>query len=388
MESALPHAATSRAAGPLRVALLAGSLSQGGAEKQLVYMARALRDQSADVRVYSLTRGEHYDAVLSGSGLSPIWVGRWSNPLVRSLMLARLLRGFRPHIVQAGHGFTNLHVTIAARLIGAQAIGSLRNDGFFEVQANGRWGQWLLRMPPALLANSTAAARNVESMGIRTATIHVLENVVDLDEFDRVGAGIQPRPESGEMCAAVVCRLVPAKRIDRFLRALALARSRGCPVRGVIVGDGPERRTLEAQAQSLRLTGEVIQFCGRRDDVPAVLRQADALVVTSDHEGTPNVVLEAMAARLPVVTTPAGDAARIVQEGVTGFVVPFDDEQALSDRLTRLAASPELRRRMGDAGRRQIEARHSKHALGDALFDVYRAIAAESHNSRLAYALA
>jgi glycosyltransferase involved in cell wall biosynthesis len=340
------------------------------------------------VRVYSLTAGEHYEPVLAAAGLAPIWIGRWPNPLVRSLMLAKMLSGFRPHIVQAGHFFTNLHVTLAARLIGAQAVGSLRNDAFFEVKANGRWGPWLLRMPPALLANSAAAARNVQSMGIRTASIHVLENVVDLDEFDRVGSEVQLPGDSATMCAAVVCRLVAAKRIDRFLRALALARSRGCAIRGVVVGDGPERRPLEAQAQALGLTGGAIQFCGRRDDVPSVLRQADVLVVTSDHEGTPNVVLEAMAARLPVVTTPAGDAGRIVQEGVTGFVVPFDDEQGLADRLARLAASPALRRRMGEAGRGHIAARHSEQGLGDALLAVYRAIAAESRNSRLAGALA
>jgi glycosyltransferase involved in cell wall biosynthesis len=373
---------------PLRVALLAGSLTQGGAEKQFVYMARALRDRGVQVRVYSLTRGEHYESVLAAAGLPPIWIGRWRNPLVRSLMLAKLLRGFRPHIVQAGHFFTNLHVTLAARMIGAQAVGSLRNDALFEVEANGVWGQWLLRIPPALLANSSAAGRNVARMGIRTACIHVLENVVDLEAFDRAGADGQARSETGEMCAALVCRLVPAKRVDRFLRALALARSTGCKVRGLIVGDGPERRPLEAQAHSLGLARDAIHFCGRRDDVPALLRQADALVVTSDHEGTPNVVLEAMAATLPVVTTPAGDAARIVQEGVTGFVVPFDDDAALADRLARLAASPELRRRMGDAGRSQIVARHTEQGLGEALVAVYRAIAAESHNSRLAYALA
>jgi glycosyltransferase involved in cell wall biosynthesis len=95
-----------------------------------------------------------------------------------------------------------------------------------------------------------------------------------------------------------------------------------------------------------------------------------------------------MAARLPVVTTPAGDASRIVQEGVTGFVVQFDDEQGLANRLARLAASPGLRRRMGDAGRGHIVARHSEQGLGDALLAVYRAIAAESRNSRLAGVLA
>jgi len=120
----------------LRVALVAGGLTQGGAEKQLVYMAHALARHDVGVRVYSLTRGDFYEAVLARLALPPVWIGRRAHPLVRTLALARSLRAFRPHIVQAGHFFTNLHVTLAARLVGAADAGTALADASLYERLN------------------------------------------------------------------------------------------------------------------------------------------------------------------------------------------------------------------------------------------------------------
>ena len=381
-------AAPSPTAAPaLRVALLAGSLTQGGAEKQLVYMARSLRDAGVAVRVYSLTRGEFYEDALRELSLEPRYIGGIRNPLLRSLVLANALRRFGPHVVQAAHFFANLHVTLAARLVGADAVGAVRNDAIFDVRENGRWGTWLLRVPPALIANSSAAVENAVQLGLRRERVHVLPNVIDLDDFDRRSARpVSVRRSAGEIVAVAACRLVAAKRLDRFIAAVAAVRRDGCPLRGVIVGAGPERDALERRArESGQFDG--ITFLGRRDDIPALLRQADVLVVSSDHEGFPNVVLEAMAAQLPVITTPAGDAPSVIEDGVTGFVVPPDDLGAMADRLRLLARTPSLRLRFGRAGRERVERLYDARHLGTRLLDVYRAIAAEHQSARLAAAL-
>jgi glycosyltransferase involved in cell wall biosynthesis len=369
----------------LRVALLAGSLTKGGAEKQLVYMAQALRQRGVAVRVYSLTRGEFYEGALTDLDLAPEWIGSRQSPLVRSLALAQSLRPFRPHIVQAGHFFTNLHVTLAARLVAAQAIGSLRNDAVFEVEANGRWGRWLLRVPPAVVANSTAARRNAVALGGDASKIHLVPNVLNVEEFDRRTAG--PETARSGFVAVTVSRLVAAKRLDRFLEAVSIARRQVTDLRALVIGDGPERAFLEGRARELQLLPDTVTFLGQRHDIPELLRQAHVAVVSSDHEGFPNVVLEAMAARLPVVTTPAGDAATIVEDGTTGFVVPFDDTAAMADRIVRLAQQNELRVRMGAAARARIECRYSERHLADSLFSAYHAIAVQCRNKSLLAAL-
>ena len=369
----------------VRVALLAGSLTQGGAEKQLVYMSRALRNIGAAVRVYSLTSGEFYEAVLRDLSLAPVYIGGVRNPLLRAFVLANALREFRPQIVQAAHFFVNLHVTLAARLLGAHPVGAVRNDAIFDVRENGRWGKWLLKAPPALIANSTTAAHNAVQLGAARERVHVLPNVIDLDEFDQRSAQPVPLPRrSDEIVAVAACRLVAAKRLDRFIDAVAAVRREGCALRGVIVGEGPERPVLERHARESGQLGDGVTFLGRRDDIPALLRSADLLVVSSDHEGFPNVILEAMAGRLPVVATAAGDARAVVEEGETGFVVAVDDLAGMVAKLRLLARTPSLRRRLGEAGRRRVERLYSERQLGGRLLDIYRAMAADHGSARLA----
>jgi glycosyltransferase involved in cell wall biosynthesis len=169
----------------------------------------------------------------------------------------------------------------------------------------------------------------------------------------------------------VVGRLIPEKRIDRFLRALALARAQAPQLRGAIVGDGPERLSLETLARGSGLLPEGVRFLGARSDVTRLLKGADVLVLSSDSEGFPNVLLEAMAARTPVVTTPAGDAARVVVDGETGWVVPFEDEGAMAARLIEAARDPSRARRFGEAGRRRAAERYATSHLAASLREIY-----------------
>jgi glycosyltransferase involved in cell wall biosynthesis len=145
---------------------------------------------------------------------------------------------------------------------------------------------------------------------------------------------------------------------------------------GVLIGTGPEHERLQAVAQQLGLGPSGVAFLGMRDDVPRLLRAADLLLVTSDHEGFPNAILEAMAVELPVITTPAGDAGLVVKDDVTGYVVPFDDVDQIGERVVRLARSPELRRSFGRAGRLRVEQSYSSEQLAASLLGIYRSIAA------------
>ena len=178
-------------------------------------------------------------------------------------------------------------------------------------------------------------------------------------------------------------RLAPVKRVDRFLRALALARARQPNLAGWVVGDGADRVSLESLASRLALTPGSLWFAGHRDDVVGLLARAHMLVLSSEDEGSPNAVLEAMAARLPVIATPAGDAARLVREGETGFLVDPDDSEAMAGRLVDLARSPSLRRKMGEEGRRIVAREHDCRELAGRLLSMYSAIARRRRDRRL-----
>jgi glycosyltransferase involved in cell wall biosynthesis len=366
----------------LRVALIAGGLSQGGAEKQFVYMARALHERGVDVRCYSLTRGDFYEAALKDMGLEPIWIGRFGAPALRLLRLRRLLRAFAPHVVQAGHFFANLYAALGARACGAVSIGSIRNDGVFELRENKGWGPLLLRLPTTLIANSHAGAREAEARGRAEEDIAIVPNVIDLREFDAVETPLNLRLEPSRPLAIAVGRLVRQKRFERLLAGLAVARRTAPDLDLVIVGDGPERGALEREAARLGLGDTAVRFLGRRADVPALLRQADFLVSSSDHEGFPNVLLEAMAARLPAVATEAGDVASIVLPGVTGYVVPTDDIAQLADRMVALARAAGTRRAMGQAARKRVELMYQGNTLADRMLAAYHGAASRRSGRR------
>jgi hypothetical protein len=139
----------------LRVALIVGTLCQGGAEKQLFYMARALHRAGVAVRVYSLTKGGFYECALQSSGIQPIFIGRFSSPMFRLPLLAALLWRFRPHVIQSAHTYVNLYASLTGKLLGKVSLGSIRSNlRHTECYEAGNWTRWLINTPSALLVNS------------------------------------------------------------------------------------------------------------------------------------------------------------------------------------------------------------------------------------------
>jgi glycosyltransferase involved in cell wall biosynthesis len=184
--------------------------------------------------------------------------------------------------------------------------------------------------------------------------------------------------------AAAVGSLHPCKRFDLFLEALALARRTEPALAGVIAGaDCGAGAALQERAKVLGLRPPDFTFLGECDRVPALLARAGLLVLSSEYEGFPNVILEGMAARLPALTTPAGDARLIVQHGETGYVVEHEDAQGMADFMVRLAQSPSLRLNFGRAGRKRVEQEYNYESLSDRLRLVFRGFASQRGRSRL-----
>lgn len=168
--------------------------------------------------------------------------------------------------------------------------------------------------------------------------------------------GTRPRATFGQH-VLFVGRLDAVKGVPLLLEAFAAARARHPEARLTVVGDGPARAALEAQAAALGIAGATT-FTGYRsqEEVAALLEEADMLVLPSFAEGLPVVLMEAMASRIPVIASGVAGVPELVQDGVSGFVVPAGDVETLTVRLEKLLADPELCRRMGEAGRVKVEA--------------------------------
>jgi len=139
-----------------------------------------------------------------------------------------------------------------------------------------------------------------------------------------------------------------------------------------IVGDGPLRGSLEQQVRALGVSYHV-EFVRRNDDIPGLLADATFLVHTSDSEGCPNVVMEAMACGRAVVATDAGDVPDLVEDGKTGFVVHRRNDSKLVERMATLIANPHLCRQMGEVGCAKVEREFGLSRFVSETLVVYRA---------------
>lgn len=262
----------------------------------------------------------------------------------------------------------------AARLIGAAAIHT--KHGLNQ----GTWGQGLLRRASGKLVHSfvavseTTAEQALVQHDIRPGKLSTIPNGIRLDRYaPDPEARAKARVELGLGDAWVVGsvgRLDPPKNQVMMVRALAPRLS--SRLRLVIIGEGTCRPEIEAEIAKLpEETRRWVVLAGRRMDVPALMPAFDVFCLSSSTEGLPLVVLEAMAASLPVVSTDVGGIPKVVVEGETGLLTPVDPE-ALGKALDVLHADPAKARAMGQRGREIALGRYSSETMVDKYLDLYR----------------
>ncbi len=178
--------------------------------------------------------------------------------------------------------------------------------------------------------------------------------------------GISP----DEVVATLVARLVPIKRVDRFL-AVARRLVDAPQLRFVVVGDGELAEELRASPAAAEL-GDRLVWAGMRSDIPAVMAASDVVCLSSDNEGTAASLIEAHAAGKPVVSTAVGGVASVVLDGRSGSLVPPDRDDLFAERVRALVADPGLRRGFGRAGREHVVGSFSLARLADDVDGLYR----------------
>jgi glycosyltransferase involved in cell wall biosynthesis len=352
----------------LRISFIAGTLGQGGAERQLYYNLQALTELGADIQLLSLTNGEYWEQPIRQLGVKFAWVGKSQSKAERLREIINKIRMHKPSVVQSQHFYTNLYAAAAARILRIQDIGAIRNDGINEVAAVGPiWGRLSLRVPQRLAANSQTGISNVIAMGVNRSRVSFVPNVIDTMQFTPA-----ERSWDRQFTILGIGRLVEQKRFDRFLRILCGLRSvTSREVKGVIIGSGPKRESLVKEARRLGLGSNDLKFPGALDDIRPALKQAQILLLTSDWEGTPNVVLEAMASGLPVVAMNAGGVSEIIRNGQTGFVVARGAEKEAVTILTNLTANATLCKMLSQNAREFINMNHSLSQLPTILSKLY-----------------
>lgn len=277
--------------------------------------------------------------------------------LGRYLLAAdRLIRRFRPDVVHSYFGpsagllneLALLHPRVRfVRSIGSTPVASARGARFPRLRV-AKW-RLALRHQDAIVCVAPHIAEQLRGFGVDAQRLHVIPNPTDLQRFTPNEVGATDRP----LTLVFLGRLEAVKNLPGLLRGFALAAA-GLPLRLCLYGEGPERPALTALVRQLGLADRVA-LMGRTDDVPGALRQADAYVQASHHEGAPAAVGEAMAAGLPLILSDIPAHRSMIHHGREGLLFPPQDPSALADTIRRLAADRPARERMGRQARLTAE---------------------------------
>lgn len=332
-----------------RVGFVAGTLGPGGAERQLYEQCRILVEAGAPPVVLALTHGEEWELPLNDLGVETVWVGRSPRRVGRLRAVVSALRQRQVGVIQASHGMTNLYAAVAGRMLRRPSIGALRTTPERVLADLGRLGTLALRSPDRLAGNSPANLAAAVRLGVRPERIRYVPNAVDLHRFTPFGAD----REQG-IDVVFVGRLGPEKRVDVLIAAIAQLKAEGRSVSAVLVGSGPLESALREQARSAGVDA-LVRFVGRDSEPERWYRSSRLLVLPSEREGTPNVVLEAMACGLPVVATPVGSVSDLLADGRAGRLVGVGDSAGLSAAIGGLLDDPLASAAMGEAARRRVE---------------------------------
>jgi glycosyltransferase involved in cell wall biosynthesis len=244
--------------------------------------------------------------------------------------------------------------------------------------------RWAMRHADGYIAVSDFVAHSAQEMGYARERIVHIANAMDLTGWhgDEAG-GIALRQEFGigadQPTLVLVGRLLPWKGQAALIEALDYVRAEVPDVRLLIVGDddpsafpgnGLYSEQLQAMVADLALKDNVI-FTGHRADIPAILSASDVFSMPTFEEPFGLVFLEAMAMKMPVVAIESGGPAEIIEHGRTGFLSPPDDPQTLATNIITLLRDPQLRREMGEMGRRKVETGYTVRRLANSVEEFY-----------------
>lgn len=347
----------------MNVVHLTSSQFYGGPERQMLGLARALPAEYRTTFVSFSEKGgcqSFLDVVRSHRFPGIALHHDMPHLLATRNELAQLLRQRSADLLVC-HGYkANILGRSAARRVGIPVVAVSRGwtGEQWRVRLYDALDRLNLRWMDRVVAVSEAQGQKVLQTGVSPDRLTVIHNAIRMDRFTQIDPlcrqNLQdffPTPQTHLVGAAG--RLSPEKGFDKLIDAATEVCSAKSGIGFVLFGDGPLRQALEDQIARSGLKGQFI-LAGFRNDLDRIMPGFDLFVLPSYNEGLPNVVLEAFAAKVPVVATAVGGTPEIVEQGTNGFLVAAGNANALAQRIRDVLTSDVRRQEMGQQGHQRV----------------------------------
>jgi glycosyltransferase involved in cell wall biosynthesis len=369
----------------IKVVQIVPLLSPGGAERVAVHLAKGLNPRRYETQVISFSRrvGCDLDHILEEAGIEARYLGK--HPGFDYRVYSRLhgvLKEYDPDVIH-----THLHVlryALPSMLLMkcAAMVHTVHNLAEREIEPRARPIQrYALTHGVKPVAVAEEVAASVESLyGVRGCG--VISNCIPMDTYANPRTPRkQWRAKEGfndiDILFVCVARFAPQKNHALLLKAFAAGPGSDPRAHLVLVGEGELRPDLEELARNLNLAGKV-HFLGLRSDIPDVLGATDVFVLTSDYEGNPLSVLEAMASGLPIISTAVGGVPNLFEAGKEGFLVAPGDLHGLAKSMNSLLQNQKVRESMGAAAASRARKNFDVSNMVRAYEEVYEYLLAKS----------
>ena len=343
------------------VAHLIDRLPPDGAERLL---ADVLHNRSSDwdFVVVCLVEGGPLQKEIEQLGIPVVVLGCRSTWDIRVLpRLGQWLRQQQPDVIHTHLFMADTWGRLLGRIAGVSGIMTTVHSTNDWKKIHHHWVDRILSHTNDAIFACTEAVRDQLSVQLGS---HIKDKLVTVENGVNVNRVVelsrQNRPESDpdDLLIAIVGRLHEAKGHDILFRAMKLMHADGVKPVLYVIGDGPERVSLENLAAELDLE-EAIRFLGFQSNPFAWLSGVSAVAMPSRWEGLPMALLEVMALGLPVVASDAGGMGNVIEDGVNGYTIAIGDDNALAKRMTTLLTDKELRTSMGEHAQQTVNERYN-----------------------------
>ncbi len=357
---------------PIRVAQLIQYFGIGGIERMVEGFVPPFSARGVDT-VVAAYRGDGpvRQALEARGARATLLPGRAGLDPLLPFRIARWIRTSGADVLHTHHLGPFIYGAAAARLAGVPHVQTEHSHEIYDAPRRRAIGRRMDGLATVVAVSEEIASWREATLGRRCT---VIPNGVpvppiatpELRARARAVLGLEP----DDVAVGCVARLAPEKDHATLVRAVHAALPTGPRLRLVLVGDGPERATLESLSSDLGLADRVL-FLGSRSDVAGLLPGLDLFTLASRREGLPLSLLEALAAGIPAVTTAVGEMPRVLSGGA-GRTVPAGDVPALATAMAAAATDPAWRRTAGASGRELVRSSYSMGAMADAYVHVYR----------------
>jgi glycosyltransferase involved in cell wall biosynthesis len=363
-----------------RVVHLSTARTWRGGEQQVAYLVEELRGMNIPQLVVC-AKGSPMQAFCEKGGIEHRALrSRASFDPPNARRLARAAKTWKADLVHThdSHGHTT--AVLANTFFGLRLplVVSRRVDFPISSGLSARWKYGHPSVKRILCVSD--AIREITARSLRRPEVlRTVHSGIDLSRFAEGADGRLHELIGAEPTVPVVgnvAALAPHKDLFTFIRMAEHIHARRPEVRFVLIGEGELRAKLERYAEERGL-GAVLTFTGFRNDVDRLLPELDVLAMTSRTEGLGTSILDAFAARVPVVATAAGGIPELIEDGRTGLLRPVGDDAALAEAVERLLEEPALRERIVDGASRKLQG-FTRHATAVATLKEYQAVMAES----------